>query len=535
MLDVAIVGGGVAGSYCGYRLAGSQRVALFEASERIGGRLWSVPLTNGAGIAEIGGMYFRSNQTNVRSLIDHLSLPWEPVEFTRAGQFVRGVTFADVDFPSPRLPFDLAEGERKSGPSALLAHTLEQIVPGCTDLWPINRTVGRSARATFQRLREVRHNGRPLHAYGLWNVLADVISNEAHALLASTLGAALLFRNINAFDGVWNLLHELGDGRGLRLKDGYQELPIELVRRAETAGAEINMEHRLSAIARRGEGLELNFVTAGGALVVQRARKVILALPQRALQSIEFDANLFDDPSTFIRMRDGAVAPMRSCKVFLSYERVWWVEEQGDAAHVSARYTDLPMQQCYYFGRERPEAPGLLMAAYADDVSALFWSQFADAAAPLAPGAERRKSADALVASKALVDALRRQLGKMHGIDMAPAPDGAIYFDWGSDPYGGAWHAWAPHVESWKIRPCMRQPNPRLDLFICGEAYSQRNGWVEGAINSAERTLERLGLSRPSWISDPDFQFETDEEGAAYVNGNSPNVQRSLAGHGAAA
>ena len=81
----------------------------------------------------------------------------------------------------------------------------------------------------------------------------------------------------------------------------------------------------------------------------------------------------------------------------------------------------------------------------------------------------------------------------------------------------------------------MRQPNPRLDLFICGEAYAQRNGWVEGAINSAERTLEWLGLTRPCWISDPDFQFETDEKGALNVNRNTPNVQRIVPGHVAAA
>lgn len=535
MLDFAIVGGGVAGAYCAYRLANTRRVALFEASDRIGGRLWSVPLKIGAGPAEIGGMYFRSNQYNVRSLIEHLALPWEPVEFTRAGQFVRGTSFPDADFASPTLPFNLLPSERKSGPAALLVHTLEQVVPGCTDLWPINRTDGRSAQATFQNLRAVRHNGRLLHEHSLWNVLADVISTEAHALLAATLGAALLFRNINAFDGVWGLLHELGDGRGLRLKDGYQQLPIELVRRAEEEGVEVKPQHRLRGIERHGEGFALTFEVAGGAEVVRHARHVILAMPQRALQLVQFDSALFNDSGAFASMRDGVVGPMRSCKVFLAYEKAWWPEERGDAAHVSARYTDLPMQQCYYFGRNAPDAAALLMAAYADDVSALFWAQFADRSDRFASAAVDPCDSEAMRVSDALVTSLRRQLGKMHGGDIAPAPDGALYFDWGRDPYGGAWHAWAPHVESWKIRPRMRQPNPRLDLFICGEAYSQRNGWVEGAINSAERTLERLGLSRPSWISDPDFQFETDDEGVADVNGNSPNVQRTVTRHGAAA
>lgn len=52
-VDVAVIGGGVAGTYCAWRLATSgpaaPSVALFEASERIGGRLWSQavpPVTN---------------------------------------------------------------------------------------------------------------------------------------------------------------------------------------------------------------------------------------------------------------------------------------------------------------------------------------------------------------------------------------------------------------------------------------------------------------------------------------------------------
>ena len=75
VLDVAIVGGGVSGCYCGYRLLtadpaipalqdirrasgrNSLSVALFEASDRIGGRLWSYrfPETPSL-VADMGGM-----------------------------------------------------------------------------------------------------------------------------------------------------------------------------------------------------------------------------------------------------------------------------------------------------------------------------------------------------------------------------------------------------------------------------------------------------------------------------------------------
>jgi len=46
-VDVAIVGGGVAGAYCGWRLTSDKpdlKVALYEYGQRIGGRLFSATL-----------------------------------------------------------------------------------------------------------------------------------------------------------------------------------------------------------------------------------------------------------------------------------------------------------------------------------------------------------------------------------------------------------------------------------------------------------------------------------------------------------
>lgn len=66
MHDVAIIGGGVSGCYCAFRLASDSKnpgaLALYEASERIGGRLWSAPVAGAKLPAEIGGLFFRANQ-----------------------------------------------------------------------------------------------------------------------------------------------------------------------------------------------------------------------------------------------------------------------------------------------------------------------------------------------------------------------------------------------------------------------------------------------------------------------------------------
>jgi hypothetical protein len=65
-VDVAVVGGGIAGIYVAARLAGDGRRSpvLFEATSRIGGRLWSQPLPEvPGGVAELGGMRIPEEHT----------------------------------------------------------------------------------------------------------------------------------------------------------------------------------------------------------------------------------------------------------------------------------------------------------------------------------------------------------------------------------------------------------------------------------------------------------------------------------------
>lgn len=74
-------------------------------------------------------------------------------------------------------------------------------------------------------------------------------------------------------------------------------------------------------------------------------------------------------------------------------------------------------------------------------------------------------------------------------------------FSWNKDPIGAAFHQWNPGVQSWKIIPQIRHPFLDRDLFICGEAYSSQQGWVEGALQSAESLLEQhFFLPRPDWV-----------------------------------
>ena len=49
--------------------------------------------------------------------------------------------------------------------------------------------------------------------------------------------------------------------------------------------------------------------------------------------------------------------------------------------------------------------------------------------------------------------------------------------------------------------PQMRRPSRKANLYIVGEAYSDQQGWMEGAILEAERMLNaHFNKSIPQWF-----------------------------------
>ena len=107
-----------------------------------------------------------------------------------------------------------------------------------------------------------------------------------------------------------------------------------------------------------------------------------------------------------------------------------------------------------------------------------------------------------------MVTIANRQVAQVHNQAELPLPYSAVYHDWGEDPYGGGWHEWKANYRIDEILCRMRHPVPNQDIYIVGEAYSFDQGWVEGALDVAESTLEEFfKLPRPKWLADPSYPF----------------------------
>jgi monoamine oxidase len=195
----------------------------------------------------------------------------------------------------------------------------------------------------------------------------------------------------------------------------------------------------------------------------------------------------------------------------VAYDFPWW-ESLGVTKGRSV--TDLPIRQCYYWataqaaGADPDNRKAVLLASYDDGPNTAFWDGLSDPdrLSPFEPTHDRltkqhpgAQEWDDYTPTAAMVEEVDRQLREIHQVRYTPTPYAAAYMDWSVDPYGGGANYWNVHARSPEVIPRMTQPVPPLPVYVCGEAYSNWNAFVEGALETAELVLQNhFGSPRPT-------------------------------------
>jgi hypothetical protein len=422
-VDIAVIGGGVAGCYTAWRLRtltkealvpnspllplfdGKDRlsVGLFEYSDRIGGRLLSAAL-NGIPneFAEFGGMRFYKQMHIVWNLIEKLGLSDRAIPFPVTEPhnmvYVRGehLRSGQIASKSYALPYRLRYLEKGKSADELVDFVCEMAIEGFAKLrggyaaafadgdWD---KVG-AIRILYEAAKgNARIGTRTVYDMSWWELQTCLLSNEAFEFILATSGYDVTNTNGNAAHALDQLFYAPNDWEFYRLSHGFDELPDKLQEEFQEHGGRTYMQHQLLGFDKLnsdadGGPYKLHFHKgndipgAVGGNVEATAKMVVLAMPLRSLELLDQN-NFFFKPGvrkeserkTLFDAAMNSVLNVPAFKLFLAYRYPWW-ERTGVSKGQAV--TDLPVRQCYYWA-SAPGGNAVLMATYNNGVAVPYW------------------------------------------------------------------------------------------------------------------------------------------------------------------
>jgi hypothetical protein len=382
--------------------------------------------------------------------------------------------------------------------------------------------------------------GTPVRDIGYWNLLYDQLGDEGYDYAADGNGYTSNVINWSAADAFENN-NDVGSGTSyMRLDGGYSLLFDALAAQiTELArgypGSGIFYGQQLIGLSESSTDVTTtcSFVDHDGSsgLYAVDADQLFLAMPRRALEMVAPGCPpdyLLNDVQVKYYLEASIDQP--AIKAVLVFDDAWWTDPAicayrprlewpgggptpPDSQQVGGpTITDLPLRMVDYFANNVPGGPGasggpyVLLASYDDMNYASFWHELETIGDyEIAPSLIRQPltGPTRMPADSALAGILIKQLAEVHGagVDDVPAPTAVYFQDWGQDPFGGGYHGWSPHYNICEVMDRVRAPYQMIlgvtsrQTYVIGSCYSFDQGWVEGALCTAESVLQEfLGL-----------------------------------------
>ncbi|HKK76664.1 MAG TPA: FAD-dependent oxidoreductase [Saprospiraceae bacterium] len=544
-LDVAIVGGGASGLYSGYRLktgtneegkSSNPSVGIFEMSDRVGGRLESIRLPGMSVVGELGGMRYMTVQEIVTALIEKVfakQYSLKPIPFPMGDSdhhlmYLRKQRFFKNRFEQAEITGESFETryfveDRFKGKSSdtIFTEIISEVLEA--DGYSLEQIQeSDDAREKWNEVKQsLRYNfpgpyqGQYVYEIGFWNLLKDRSSQETYEFLAQAGGYYSNTINWNAAEAFPYMVGDFASSAVTykTLDGGYDQILTCLADAFLQKQGTIYTKNRLVTFGHNPDTKSsyrylLTFYSQEAEKEwTVLAKDIILAMPRRSLELLDQENFFFNrDRQKELHYNLDSVIMEPSYKILLGFEEPWW--EATLKAKAGESITDLPMRQCYYFGVDPENSHSLFLGSYNDMRTVAFWQA-------LENGEPYRTRSTKLVravnveypsyqhATRPMVLEVMKQVRELHGPSVeVPEPYTSAFKDWTDDPYGGGYHAWKDSYKVWEVMPYIRQPYSEERVFITGEAYSDQQGWVEGAFCVAEHVMrEKFDLKCPDWLN----------------------------------
>ncbi|WP_372594878.1 FAD-dependent oxidoreductase, partial [Actinotalea sp.] len=441
--------------------------------------------------------------------------------------------------------YDLSPAERGIDPRSIVDTVFERILAANPQVTP--RPHPRPPEFWQSFRLDCAWAGVPLNEWTLWGLLdAMGYSQECITLLSRLLGFnGTVLSEMNAGEAFQLLGGFTAEPRFATLENGFSTLPDALAR--ELGDEHLHLGTTVDRIeAREGGGYTATCTTRHGESVVTTeigAPLVVLALPRLALEQLYGASEVMQrsDERDAHRLWNALQATTNQAllKINLYYPTAWWGEraDGGPPMSFGPNLSDLPLGTVYPFyaidpalfaaaeyeawlrhsgHRPSPEVRGRLEAIaaakyarpaaltiYCDHLNISFWRALQQGGGDLFDSPMQRAVADRgpqtiHPATEAVVEAAGRLLARLFDTDEVPRPlltsariwSGTTRVDAGAgEQIGYGVHQWGLHADDRAVIEHLVEPLP--GLFTCGEAYSDYQGWVEGALRSADTVLAR--------------------------------------------
>lgn len=449
--DVIIVGAGISGLTCAYRLQqNGVQARVIEAATRIGGRMYSLRNHFPDGqLTELGGEFFDTDHRAILGLAGELGVPIIDLAWTNGTQG-NAYWFGDKLIPADTHLIDAFR--------PVAAKILEQIGEcgdDCGVDWQNHPPAGVALdRKSISQWLQENRIGQPIA-----DVLKVAYTGE-YGLDPDEQSALNLVCLIGTEPGAFNLLGE-SDER-FHAVEGNDVIPTRVAQRLDR---EVELGTQLVRLGRSSDGRYELTVDRGGRTDVLKADTVVITLPFTVLRKVDFAPEIRNELPPAQQQAIRELGYGTNAKLICGFDRRVWVEK----GFSGATFADLGYQSCWETSRGQAGTHGLLTnylggrkgVALADGDVNDHARQFVAQVTRLFPGVDKAFTGE------------------------------AVRFTWPTYPYTqGSYTCYKPgQYQAFAGAEGLATEG----LHFCGEHTSARfSGFMNGAVESGERVAREI-------------------------------------------